>query len=703
VAINIERIKIKKLGPLDSIQLELGILNLIYGHNESGKTYLAEFILQSIFRHAKTWNLREIAPEGSVQLQGLENQATTFSPSSAKKIEDYWIESEKGLPRNMARLLVVKGGELALSSSSPGGVDRETLKNALTSQVLLDQIRGSIQTTVQKAQIIDHKVTGNNQGQISDLNSLQSKLQEVENLLERIEKEYSRGPARQLEGEIKSLQAKLDQQIKARKHQAFLLSESQKILRLEREKVSDESYLSLRDRVRDHKNLKSDQKNLANKIRSSRADVDNYHWLESAIEIWEEKELEKKRAPEIILLVAGGVLLTAGLIAAALQYSVLWRYLFLTGIITAALGGLALVYFGIRLLKASEFASDTGERQAIQVSFQDKFGQNLKGITDLRAEQNKLKENFLRARSDEEEFRKHEIQLETDRQWIKEAFREIAGEMIREESWQKTLELIKNKTAALDAEISDLAVQIAKFDIPENEYLSHPQEIEYSPQTYAEIEYQLSNLHDELSSHQKELDTLKARATEWTRDDISRPWSEVLHHLRMMRNQIRQSNIDLTAELVAKIGLSEILRKIEEEEDQKILENINTPAVSNLLEKMTGKYQSLNLVNDQVYASDPYQEYPLRDLSTGAREQIQLALRLGIASNICGGEPLFLILDDAFQHSDWDRRESLVEETVNLAKSGWQVIYLTMDDHIRDLYLKAGKTSLKNQFKIFNL
>jgi len=177
----------------------------------------------------------------------------------------------------------------------------------------------------------------------------------------------------------------------------------------------------------------------------------------------------------------------------------------------------------------------------------------------------------------------------------------------------------------------------------------------------------------------------------------------VLHHLRLIRDEISQSHIDLTAELAAKIGLSEILGRIEEEEDQKILENINTPAVSNLMNRMTGKYHSLNLKNDQVYVSDPYQEYPLRDLSTGAREQIQLALRLGIASNISGGEPLFLILDDAFQHSDWDRRESLVTITVELAKSGWQVIYLTMDDHIRDLYLKVGKAGLKSKFKSITL
>ena len=115
MGIKINSIQIQKLGPLSSIQIDLGMLNLIYGHNESGKTYLTEFLLHSIFRHAKTWNLRDINPEGSVHLHGLGEQATVFSPSNRRKIEDFWSENDRGLPLNMARLLVVKGGELALS------------------------------------------------------------------------------------------------------------------------------------------------------------------------------------------------------------------------------------------------------------------------------------------------------------------------------------------------------------------------------------------------------------------------------------------------------------------------------------------------------------------------------------------------------------------------------------------------------------
>ena len=55
-----------------------------------------------------------------------------------------------------------------------------------------------------------------------------------------------------------------------------------------------------------------------------------------------------------------------------------------------------------------------------------------------------------------------------------------------------------------------------------------------------------------------------------------------------------------------------------------------------------------------------------------------------------GDNKLFLILDDAFQHSDWDKRLILVDNLVTLAQNDWQIIYFTMDNHIRDIFNEKG-------------
>jgi uncharacterized protein YhaN len=65
-------------------------------------------------------------------------------------------------------------------------------------------------------------------------------------------------------------------------------------------------------------------------------------------------------------------------------------------------------------------------------------------------------------------------------------------------------------------------------------------------------------------------------------------------------------------------------------------------------------------------------------------------------------QPAFLILDDAFQHSDWNRRKNLISHTLNMIKKGWQIFYFTMDDHIKELFMDAGH-DLKKKFKSVEL
>jgi type I restriction enzyme M protein len=60
------------------------------------------------------------------------------------------------------------------------------------------------------------------------------------------------------------------------------------------------------------------------------------------------------------------------------------------------------------------------------------------------------------------------------------------------------------------------------------------------------------------------------------------------------------------------------------------------------------------------------------------------------------------IMDDAFQHSDWLHRPNLIDQIVQLVKSGWQVFYFTMDDHIRDLFLNSG-VKMGDKFKSLTL
>ena len=54
MAIKIDKIKINRGGPLEKdFALDPRDVNLIYGHNETGKTYIVESIINLLFRTGK--------------------------------------------------------------------------------------------------------------------------------------------------------------------------------------------------------------------------------------------------------------------------------------------------------------------------------------------------------------------------------------------------------------------------------------------------------------------------------------------------------------------------------------------------------------------------------------------------------------------------------------------------------------------------
>ena len=112
----IKEINVQHLGPIEKLSLKFGIFNLIYGLNEEGKTYLVEFLIRSLFKNQKSWRLRPLRAMGKVVLTGLPEGSVTFSPSSEKKLEDYWEETNIGLPPDFSKLLVVKGAEVEIAN-----------------------------------------------------------------------------------------------------------------------------------------------------------------------------------------------------------------------------------------------------------------------------------------------------------------------------------------------------------------------------------------------------------------------------------------------------------------------------------------------------------------------------------------------------------------------------------------------------------
>jgi len=142
--------------------------------------------------------------------------------------------------------------------------------------------------------------------------------------------------------------------------------------------------------------------------------------------------------------------------------------------------------------------------------------------------------------------------------------------------------------------------------VPDELVREEPVDEEYNPQQVTDLQDNLRNFDDELEHTQQALSSLKQMICHETGDDIIISWEETLFHLRSITEGKEREYRKLTARLVAEIGVIQILDRIEDEEDQKIQRDINTKEVSALLQSITGSYQTLELIDDQIYVSDQY-------------------------------------------------------------------------------------------------
>ncbi len=177
---------------------------------------------------------------------------------------------------------------------------------------------------------------------------------------------------------------------------------------------------------------------------------------------------------------------------------------------------------------------------------------------------------------------------------------------------------------------------------------------------------------------------------------INDDWNTIIEKLYEKQKDTLEQLKEKEASIVAGILVHQTIDEFQSKEDERLQATINSTDFSRTLLHITGRYDKLIPYGDQIVISSDMGDFDMRDLSTGTKEQVLFALRVSLAKKIMN-DSAFFILDDAFQHSDYDRRPKLVDQLFDLSDDGWQIIYLTMDDHIRQLF--AEKASHRNRYK----
>jgi hypothetical protein len=155
--------------------------------------------------------------------------------------------------------------------------------------------------------------------------------------------------------------------------------------------------------------------------------------------------------------------------------------------------------------------------------------------------------------------------------------------------------------------------------------------------------------------------------------------------------QLKRKLDDYALEKEAALAAREILKEMSGELDD-FIEDIlrGKDSLSEYFKAVTGRYVRVIVENENFIVEDTSgRKYILESLSSGTQDQLLMCFRMAALTRVFT-EGSFMILDDAFIFADWQRRDRLGQLLKGFVEKGNQVIYLTSDDHTRDLLVGYG-------------
>jgi uncharacterized protein YhaN len=710
MGIAIKKISVKDLGPIDNFSADFGIFNLIYSKNERGKTFLTEFIIRSLFKNIKRWSYLRGGGKGKITVAGLEKQSVDFSPQTKIKLEDYWETSDRGLSLSMAKLLVVRGGEAGIEGD--GGISKFLIKEVLSGINILDKIDddSNIPKTVKNAEISNNKIIIKSIGRGKEYADAIDELNSIEELFEDIEKEYTMGVLKALKLEEKTLQDRLEQLNKAKRHLAYQLSEKIKKLESQLDNIPDEELAKIENEISIFRNRQELYSQLEKEYKDALEKSRDYKWLESALSQYKDLISKKVKKPGKFLLFLSGISAAAGIATSVLLF---FFYTSISSFLIPVHIGIICFCFLVTLISSlvyvkklnvfSAQAAQSEELNKISEEFKKRTGEELTEIALLESKLNEQREANSASAVLEGQINLLKMELKEKYSSIRQKIENFYGGATENKEWEELVAELKQNNKNIKSQIDTEKERLYKLGLSEEDYLPEDPGTIYSQQEYEKTLSDLEAIRKEIETRENMIQSLKYRICEKTRDDPSISWEDLIENLQKKRQEVLDNLKEISSDIIAGKIVHKIVSELHSEEDQKIKEGLQSEEVINPLKDITRRYTGLHLEGDNLIISDPYDNFDIKDLSTGAREQVMLALRIGFTQKLLKEDSLFLILDDAFQHSDWEKREILINKLGEIAKKGWQIIYLTMDDHIKELFDKTGKEFGADEYRSYEL
>ncbi|MHA1280111.1 MAG: ATP-binding protein [Candidatus Helarchaeota archaeon] len=704
MAIHLKQINARGLGPLEGFTQELGLVNLIYGLNEHGKTFLVEFLIRSLFDNHKNFKLRGLTSSGKVSVSGLADQEISFSPKSRIKLGSYLEDFGMGLPTDFSKLLVVKGADLDFDSNIEGGMDKNSIKAFLSSEEILNRIKKEIPVTIQKATINNGIVQGERRGKMKTRGEIKESIDQLDSLYGEISKKVSGSSYSRAMDEKKLLDNQISLQEQAKQHKAFVLSAKLSQKKNEFDEYKRKKFDDLVENYHEYFRQKNDQLQTGIDLENAKDKSINYEWLNNAQTEYERLtkvagEYKKTGGAWKWVLFGGGLV---SIIVGAVLSMVEQTYIFcmVPGLVALIISGLLIYYYDKADKDNFALQEDMDELKNLKEEFLERIGQKLSSKTSIiTAIEGDAKFYYL-IDTYESSLKETKRSLEDLSLKIQSSLSNFNSQVNGEEDWEHAIDDLKMSRSSLDVEIRNSEKELSKLNISEEKQLEEFNGVEFSESILADLRDHLDLIEEEIRNEESEFNVIRNKAIAVLNFKDDPTWEDVLSEIQIRNSSKRKEYKETCSDIIAGFVVNQVVDEIKSHEDEKIKRALSLPNITAPIMEVTDKYEGISLEGDKIMVNSSFEDFYLSDLSTGAREQVLLGIRLGLISKLFGNNKGFLILDDAFQHSDYERRKKLVNKMFRLAESNWQILYFSMDDHIASLFDKNGKKLGKDYLRI---
>ena len=307
------------------------------------------------------------------------------------------------------------------------------------------------------------------------------------------------------------------------------------------------------------------------------------------------------------------------------------------------------------------------------------FGMQRSEKRDCRREEMSKRREAAKLRS-----RIRELKIRRSAILIQSGAQDADDFRLRSQSFERQREVMELLELARD-ELAEVAEAETELAVVESDLEA------YDPESNArriqELREALQNIEQDLHDAHEEIGGMKLEISQLRNDRLS---SGMRFERELVATRLRQAAQEWLGMEWAAASVEQLRGRFEKSCQPKIL-----AATSEYLERMScGKYENVwTPLGKKRLCVDDYQgqTWSIEQLSRGTREQLFLAVRFAMVRQFAEeGVELPLVLDDILVNFDHIRTEATVDELIDYAGKGQQVLMFTCHQHLAELFESKG-------------